>query len=224
MNNLVRAAKNFGKQEQVSNFVTLSAESRFASGARFAGGVDFGRTVTDSCFVVDSPQQLVNCRVAPPFFSGTQIKLNGSYPLPGDVFVSGVFQTLPGPSYTADWAAPVAVITPSLAPRQEEPVPRPCVMRPRRSSKIGPRGWTSLRSRSASASACGCRQRDCQCADLGIHHGVTNAFGARAVPTPCSNAISVRRASELLTLVAGSVATTTTIPTTNYRLSVCVLP
>jgi hypothetical protein len=28
--------------------------------------------------------------------------------------VSAIFQNLPGPSYTADWPAPVAVITPSL--------------------------------------------------------------------------------------------------------------
>ena len=67
-NNLVRPAKDFGDQTQVSDFVTLAAESRFASGARFGGGIDIGRTVTDNCFVVDSPQQLVNCHVAPPFF------------------------------------------------------------------------------------------------------------------------------------------------------------
>jgi hypothetical protein len=112
--NLVRPAKDFGDQTQVSNFITLGAEARFASGARFGGGIDAGSTVTDNCFVVDSPQQLVNCHVAPSFFSGTQVKLNGTYPLPGDFFVSGVFQSLPGPSYTADWAAPLASIQPSL--------------------------------------------------------------------------------------------------------------
>jgi hypothetical protein len=112
--NLVRPAKDFGDQSQVSNFVTLGAEARFMSGARFGGGIDAGRTVTDSCFVVDSPQQLVNCHVSPGFFSQTQIKLNGSYPLPYDIFVSAVYQNLPGPSYTADWPAPVASIQPSL--------------------------------------------------------------------------------------------------------------
>jgi hypothetical protein len=114
VNNLVRPASDFGSQKQVSNFVTLSADARFSSGARFGGGVDLGRTVTDNCFVVDSPQQLVNCKVVPPLFSGTQVKVNGSYPLPADFFVSAVFQSLPGPAYTADWAAPVASIQPSL--------------------------------------------------------------------------------------------------------------
>jgi len=114
VNNLVRPAKDFGKQQQVSNFVTLSAEARLPGGARFGGGVDTGRTVTDTCFVVDSPQQLVNCHIAPPFSASTQIKVNGSYPLPGDFFVSAVYQNLPGPAYTADYAAPVAAIQPSL--------------------------------------------------------------------------------------------------------------
>jgi hypothetical protein len=114
VSNLVRPAKDFGDQTQVSNFFTLSTDARFASGIRFGGGVDFGRTVTDNCFVVDSPSQLVNCHVEPAFFANTQIKVNGSYPLPGDVFVSAVFQNLPGPPYTADWAAPLASIQPSL--------------------------------------------------------------------------------------------------------------
>jgi hypothetical protein len=114
VSNLVRPARDFGDQTQVSNFFTFSTEARLGSGARFGGGVDFGRTVTDNCFVVDSPQQLVNCHVAPGFFSQTQIKMNGSYPLPGDVFVSAVFQNLPGPAYTADWPAPLAAIQPSL--------------------------------------------------------------------------------------------------------------
>jgi hypothetical protein len=114
VNNLVRPARDFGKQTQVSNFFTFGVDMRLASGARFGGGVDTGRTVTDSCFVVDSPQQLVNCRIEPPFSANTQIKLNGSYPLPGDVFVSAVYQNLPGPAFTADWAAPLAAIQPSL--------------------------------------------------------------------------------------------------------------
>ena len=114
MNNLVQPAADFGEQTQVSNFFTVSAEARLSSGARFGGGVDTGRTVTDNCFVVDSPQQLLNCHVSPPISATTQIKVNGSYPLPWDVFVSAVYQNLPGPAYTADWAAPVSAIQPSL--------------------------------------------------------------------------------------------------------------
>lgn len=114
VNNLVRPASDFGDQRQVSDFFTVSADARLGSGARFGGGIDTGRTVTDTCFVVDSPQQLLNCKVSPPFSAATQIKLNGSYPLPGDLFVSAVLQNLPGTAYTADYPAPVAAITPSL--------------------------------------------------------------------------------------------------------------
>ncbi|NOT26134.1 MAG: TonB-dependent receptor [Acidobacteria bacterium] len=114
VNNLVRPASDFGDQKQVSNFFTFGAEARFDSGARFGGGVDTGRTVTDACFVVDSPQQQLNCKVSPPFAAQTQIKLNGSYPLPGDFFVSAVYQNLPGTMYAAEFAASNALIQPSL--------------------------------------------------------------------------------------------------------------
>ncbi len=112
--NLVRRAKDFGKQTQVSDFVTLAFEARLRPGVRFGGGIDTGRTVTDNCFVVDSPQQLLNCHVAQPFGANTQIKLNGSYQLPAGFFVSAVYQNLPGPAYTAEFAAPTAAIQTSL--------------------------------------------------------------------------------------------------------------
>ena len=78
------------------------------------GGFDTGRTVTDNCFVVDSPQQKLNCHVAPPFSGNTQIKLNGSVPLPAAFFVSALYQNLSGPSYTAEYAATTQQIAPSL--------------------------------------------------------------------------------------------------------------
>ena len=114
VNNLVRQSRDFGEQKQISNFFLFSIDARLDSGARFGGGVDTGTTLTDNCFVVDSPQQLVNCHVSQPFSANTQIKLNASYPLPADFFVSAIYQNLPGPNYTADWAAPVAAIQPSL--------------------------------------------------------------------------------------------------------------
>ena len=114
VNNLVRRASEFGTQTQVSNYVTFAVDARFASGARFGGGIDTGRTVTDNCFAVDSPQQKLNCHVSPPFSGNTQIKLNGSHPLPRDFFVSAIYQNVSGPAYTADWAAATASIAPSL--------------------------------------------------------------------------------------------------------------
>jgi hypothetical protein len=124
VSNLVRPAKDFGKQTQVSNFFTLAMEARLGAGARFGGGIDTGRTTTDICDIRKGVPELTIagvvgptnpfCHITQPFSANTQIKLNGSYQLPYDVFVSGVYQNLPGPPYTADFAAPVAAIQTSL--------------------------------------------------------------------------------------------------------------
>ena len=49
-----------------------------------------------------------------PFRGQTQIKLNGSYPLPGDFMVSGILQNTSGPVVIANYAASNAEIAPSL--------------------------------------------------------------------------------------------------------------
>jgi hypothetical protein len=97
-----------------SDFFNASVHTRFGKGVQFGGGVDTGRTVTDSCFVVDSPMQLLNCRVVRPFHSQTQVKLYASYPLPRDVVVSGTFQNVAGPEIEAIYQATNAEIVPSL--------------------------------------------------------------------------------------------------------------
>ena len=114
VDNEVTQSANFGEQRQVNNFFSVSLNTRFASGIRFGGGVDAGRSVTDNCFVVDSPQQLVNCKVVTPFKGQTQIKFNGSYPLPYDFIISGILQNISGPVITAAYAATNAEIAPSL--------------------------------------------------------------------------------------------------------------
>ncbi len=124
VNNLVRPAKDFGKQTQASDFFTLAMEARLGAGARFGGGIDTGRTTTDICDIRKAVPELTitgvvgptnpYCHIVQPFSANTQIKLNGSYQLPYEVFVSGVYQNLPGPPYTADFAAPLAAIQPSL--------------------------------------------------------------------------------------------------------------
>jgi hypothetical protein len=111
---LVSQASNFGEQTQLNEFVGLSVTTRFASGVRFGGGIDTGRSVTDNCFAVDSPQQLLNCHVVQPFGGQTQVKLNGSYPLPAGFAVSGVYQNVSGPQITAAYAASNAEIAPTL--------------------------------------------------------------------------------------------------------------
>ncbi len=55
------------------------------------------------------------CRIVTPFKGQTQVKLNGSLPLPAGFVVSGVFQDLSGPAIEAVWAAPTAAIAPYSA-------------------------------------------------------------------------------------------------------------
>jgi hypothetical protein len=104
----------YGDQKQINDFFAVTMDSRFGSRARLAGGVDFGRSLTDSCFIVDSVQDLLNCRNVKDWGANAQLKFNGSVSLPGDFLVSGLFQNLPGSTITASWAAPTSVIAPAL--------------------------------------------------------------------------------------------------------------
>lgn len=104
----------FGDQSRVSDFFTAALNTRFGQGIELGASVDTGRTVEDRCFVVDSPQSLLNCKVVTPFKGQTQIKLHGVYPLPAGFRVSGTFQNLSGVPYTADYSASTDEIAPSL--------------------------------------------------------------------------------------------------------------
>lgn len=97
-----------------SDFFNVSVNSRLARGITIGGGVDTGRTVVDTCFVVDSPQALLNCRVVTPFSAQTQIKVYGNYPLPYGVSVSATYQNLSGASFEANYNAPNSVVASSL--------------------------------------------------------------------------------------------------------------
>ena len=54
------------------------------------------------------------CRVVTPLAGNTQIKLNGSIPLPGEAMISATYQNLPGLSYIATYNATTAEVLPSL--------------------------------------------------------------------------------------------------------------
>jgi hypothetical protein len=56
----------------------------------------------------------VNCKVTTPFKGQTQVKFNGSYPLPYEFIVSGILQNISGPAITASYAATNAELAPSL--------------------------------------------------------------------------------------------------------------
>jgi hypothetical protein len=112
--NLVAHPSKYGKVVQQSNFFSVSTSTRFQSGLLLSGGVDTGRIVEDKCFVVDSPQALLHCRLETPWSSKTQVKVQGSYPLPQGIIVSAVFQDVPGPQYEATYTATNAEVAPSL--------------------------------------------------------------------------------------------------------------
>ena len=97
-----------------SDFVGANVTTRLRSGIQIGGGVDTGRTTTDRCFTVDSPQEMLNCRVVTPFSAQTQVKLFGTYPLPADFVLSGTYQNTSGASYEATYNATNVEIAPSL--------------------------------------------------------------------------------------------------------------
>jgi hypothetical protein len=112
VDNLVVPAENFGKQTEVYDGVDATITARFRNGAFIGGGSSTGRVETDNCFAIDSPQALLFCHNAAPF--QTQLKVNGSYPLPLDFNVSGNFQTLPGIPISANYVATRAEVFSSL--------------------------------------------------------------------------------------------------------------
>lgn len=116
VSSLVTQASNYGTQTQVYNGIDVTFNARFGKGGILSGGLSAGRTVTDNCFVVDSPQQARPgyCHVSPPLSVGTQVKFLAVYPLPWDLQTSATFQNLPGLPVTASYVATNAQIAPSL--------------------------------------------------------------------------------------------------------------
>jgi len=114
-NFVTRASDLNARQTQVFNGVDVGVNARFAGGAFAAGGVSTGRTVTDSCYTIDSPQQRLFCHVSPPWMAGTQFKANVLYPLPWwGLQTSVIWQNLPAAADEATLAVPNAQIAPSL--------------------------------------------------------------------------------------------------------------
>jgi hypothetical protein len=165
VSNLVTQSSNFGRQKRVNDFFGVNLEARLTRGMRIGGGVDSGRTVDDVCFDVDSPSATAanlpgvsttpvshtattidgkkTCRVVTPLAGNTQLKLNGSFPFPGDVMVSATYQNLPGLTYIATYNATTAEIAPSLGRNLSGgtrtlaiPLVMPQTMREKRRSQI----------------------------------------------------------------------------------------
>ncbi len=122
--NVVGLASKFGEASEVYNGFDLNVAARFGKGGTLSGGWNVGNTFvsgsaggttfsrTDNCFVVDSPQQLYNCKSQNPYQH--RVRLSGSYPLPWDFRMAAVFQNLPAANYAANYTVSSAAIAPSL--------------------------------------------------------------------------------------------------------------
>ncbi len=111
---LVALSWDYGDPVYRNHFVNFTMDARLPGGARFGGGVDTGWSVRDTCYVVDSPQELLYCRVVTPFSANTQLKFNGSVPMKWGLVLAGTFQNLAGPTYDANYPATSAEVAPSL--------------------------------------------------------------------------------------------------------------
>ncbi|MDA1096829.1 MAG: hypothetical protein O3B84_06190, partial [Chloroflexi bacterium] len=116
-NRVVTQADHFGNQTQVFNGVDVLVNARGAEGIQFNGGVSIGRTTTDSCFTVDSPQDAREgfCNITPPWSSGTQFRGSLVYPMPYGLQASVIYQNLPGIEQTASLRVPSSAVE-RLAP------------------------------------------------------------------------------------------------------------
>jgi len=126
---LVTKAANFGKMTDRFRGVDIGSQARLARGGQLSAGMGFGHEVTDVCDVIGkaSPGSSTSsagdivagqgypstrwCHTSPPFFQPT-MKANGAFPLPWfGLTASATFQSRPGPSILAAWAAPNAATT-----------------------------------------------------------------------------------------------------------------
>jgi len=124
VNNLFTRSSGYGKQSEIYNGVDVNFQLRVKK-ATAGGGWNIGNAVqlgttaggsaqagTNSCYVIDSPQQLFNCDVHVPYQS--RFKFNGTYKLPRGFQAAAVVQSNPGANYNANFAFPLAQIQPSL--------------------------------------------------------------------------------------------------------------
>ena len=116
VSNLVTQATHYGKQTEVYNGVDITMNARFGQGGVIQGGLSSGRTTTDNCFVIDSPQQARPgfCHVTRPWVAATDAKFSVVYPLPWELQTSVIYQNTPGFPILASYVATNAQVRPSL--------------------------------------------------------------------------------------------------------------
>ncbi len=125
IDNVVTLAKNFGKQTEVYSGGDINFAIRLPRHADLSGGWNIGNSIStltgfpgattskaNSCFVVDSPQQLYNCESGNPYQN--RFKMSASIPLPWDLQAATVYQSLPGPNIAALYTVATADVARSL--------------------------------------------------------------------------------------------------------------
>ena len=96
---------------------TSTGQARLAHGVNFSGGMNIGRTRTNTCFVVDSPQALRFCDNRPPF--QPNLSFVGVVPLPWyGIFTAFTYRDYPGFGITGK---------PAIHGRADRAVARPAV-------------------------------------------------------------------------------------------------
>ena len=139
VDNILMRAKDVpgakGTPKEVFNGVDIAMNARFAGRGMIAGGVTFGRTTFEDCWVNDlpnvtsaawgggnslatrnTPRTSDYCAVQSPMWDGggSQVKFQAVYPLPYDFMVSGTFKHLPGNPLTATYVATTAQVRAAL--------------------------------------------------------------------------------------------------------------
>ena len=114
VDNVISLSEDFGDRAEVFDGIDVTADGRLPNGLLVSGGVSFGRTRFDNCFVIDSPDQRF-CESASDKFSSPRIKFIVVYPLPWQgLQVSLTGQSVTGPPITASYVASNAEIMPTL--------------------------------------------------------------------------------------------------------------
>jgi hypothetical protein len=134
VNNVVTLASNYGTASEYYNGGDVNVVARLPRGVTISGGWNVGNSISllstwpgvttsksNQCVQVNSPQDLhyqVLSGVAEGCESGNPyqnlVKINGSVPLPWGLQAAAVYQSIPGPNYSAIYTATNAQIAPSL--------------------------------------------------------------------------------------------------------------
>ena len=125
--NNITLAENFGEQYQRYNGMLFNVSARLGAGVQFQGGINTGKTVQDNCEVRAQVPELATgggtsptVNVGNPFCHSdpgliTKATALGSYTVPKvDVLVSGTLRSDQGAPLSANWNAPVALVSAAL--------------------------------------------------------------------------------------------------------------